>query len=387
MPTIVLDLNDRRPAWALPPWVSEEIRAALPEGWTLRVMETPADGSGDGMVNLDPELFEAAREAEIYLGYGVPAALLREGRNLRWVHSGAAGVRGSLTPEMLASPVLFTNSKGIHGPPMADTALGMILHFSRGLDFAVAAQARGVWNKDPFYAADHPLVEMASSTLGIFGFGGVGREVARRGTALGARVLAFDRGPEAFRETHVRFDEAVFYGSGAGRGRVGGASLGLPAEANRRSAGGVGMGGGPSGVEPLFGSDGFQRLLTESDFLVLTAPETPETRGKVDADALARMKPTATLINISRGRLVDETALLAALREGRLRGAGLDVFGDEPLGADHPLWSLPNVLVTPHVSAVSRRFWRRQTDLILENFRRYLAGERLLNLVDKTAGY
>ncbi len=370
MPTIVLDLNDRRPAWALPDWVPEELRDALPEGWTLRVMETPADGSGDGMVNLDPALVEAAREAEVYLGYGVPAALLKEGKNLRWVHSGAAGVRGSLTPEMLASPVLFSNSKGIHGPPMADTALGMILHFSRGLDFGVAAKARGEWDKDPFYAGDHPLVEMAFSTIGIFGFGGIGREVARRVAALGARVLAFDRGPEAFRDGGERFDEAVFYG----RGRTGRGETGEEPDP-------------PVGVEPLFGDVGFRRLLTESDFLVLTAPETPQTRGKLDADALAQMKPTSTLINISRGRLVEEDALVAALRAGRLRGAGLDVFSREPLPEGHPLWSLPNVLITPHVSAVSRHFWRRQTDLILENFRRYLAGERLLNLVDKEAGY
>jgi len=370
VPTIVLDLNDRRPAWALPGWVPEEIHGALPEGWELRVMETLADGSGDGMVNLDPSLLEAARDAEVYLGYGVPASLLRAGKNLRWAHSGAAGVRGSLTPEMLASPVLFTNSKGIHGPPMADTALGMILHFSRGLDLAVSAQARGTWDKDSFYTADHPLVEMAFSTVGIFGFGGIGREVARRVTALGARVLAFDRGPEVFREAGERFDEAAFYGRG------------------QMTKGDTGEDpGSPAGVEPLFGAEGFRRLLTESDFLVLTAPETPETRGMLDADALARMKPTAALINISRGRLVEEDALVTALRDGRLRGAGLDVFSREPLPEGHPLWSLPNVLVTPHVSAVSRHFWRRQTDLILENFRRYLAGERLLNLVDKEAGY
>jgi len=140
-------------------------------------------------------------------------------------------------------------------------------------------------------------------------------------------------------------------------------------------------------VEPLHGPDGFRHLLEESDFLVLTAPETPESRGVFDAGALSRMKPRATLINISRGPLVDEEALVAALEEGRLRGAGLDVFTREPLPEDHPLWALPNVLLTPHVSAVSRQFWRRQTDLILENFRRYLAGETLLNLVDKQAGF
>lgn len=347
MPKIVLDLNDRRPAWSMPSWVPEEIRGALPHGWELHVMETDADGSGDGMANLDPALLDAARGAEIYLGYGVPAGLLTEGRGLRWVHSGAAGVRGSLTPEMLASRVLFTNSKGIHGPPMADTALGMILHFSRGLDFGIAAKARGRWEKDLFYAADNPLVELAFCTVGVFGFGGIGREVAKRVGALGARVLAFDRGPEAFEASSPSFQ----------------------------------------GMEPLHGPHGFQRLLTESDFLVITAPETPETRGVIDAAALSRMKPGATLLNISRGRLVEEAALVSALTEGRLRGAGLDVFWEEPLPEGHPLWTLPNVLILPHVSAVSRHFWRRETDLILENLRRYLKGEKLLNLVDKAAGF
>ena len=140
-------------------------------------------------------------------------------------------------------------------------------------------------------------------------------------------------------------------------------------------------------VEPLYGDAGFQRLLRENDFLVLTAPETPESRGKIDAEALARMKPHAALINISRGRLVDEDALVEALTEKRLRGAGLDVFAQEPLPEDHPLWTLPNVIITPHVSAVTLHFWRRQTDHIVENIRRYLAGETLLNLVDKEAGF
>lgn len=374
MPVMVLDLNDRRPAWAMPDWVPSEIRAVLPPEWELRVMETPADGSGDGMVNLDPGLLEAARDAEIYLGYGVPAALLEAAERLRWVHSGAAGVGRSLTPEMLASSVLFTNSKGIHAPPMADTALGMILHFSRGLDLGVAAKARNQWDKDSFYAGDNPLVEISHCTVGIFGFGGIGREVARRCLALGARVLAFDRGPEAFGEGDDRFrDDAVYTRN---RGREGHREP----EADSPPA-------GFELVEPLHGPRGFQRLLEESDFLVLTAPETPRTRGVFDAAALARMSPRATLINISRGGLVDEGAMVAALRNGGLRGAGLDVFVQEPLPEDHPLWDLPNVLMTPHVSAVTPHFWRRQTDLILENFRRYLVGEPLLNLVDKEAGF
>jgi phosphoglycerate dehydrogenase-like enzyme len=356
MPKIVLDLNDRRPAWALPPWVQEEIRGALPDDWTLQVMETEADGSGDGVTGVSPELLVAVRDAEVYLGYGVPKALLHAAAALKWIHSGAAGVGSFLSPDLVESPVLLTNSKGIHGPPMGDTALAMILHFARGLDFGVRSKGDGLWDTDPFYRGDHPLTEMAHSTVGVFGFGGIGQEVTKRCLALGARVLAFDRGPEAF--------------SYSGRAPQG-AQVDLD----------------DPGLETLHGEPGFIHLLEESDFLVLTAPETPATRGRFNGVAFEIMKRQAVLINLSRGALVDEDALVHALREGAIRGAGLDVFQDEPLAPGHPFWSLPNVIMTPHVSAVTRGFWRRQADLILENLRRYLAGQSLLNLVDKKAGY
>jgi phosphoglycerate dehydrogenase-like enzyme len=296
------------------------------------------------------------REAEVYLGFGISAGLLKAAPGLKWVHSGTAGVGGSLTPEMVQGPVMFTNSKGIHGPPMADTALAMMLYFGRGLDFAVTHGAQGRWNTEPFYGAGHPLTEMSSSVVGIFGFGGIGRQVAQRAMAVGAQILAFDRDPVAFQ--------------GAGRMTMGSEpDLSDPA------------------LDALHGQGGLDRLLAESDYLVLTAPETPQTRGTFDASALGRMKESAVLINLSRGGIVVEEDLIQALRTRRLRGAGLDVFQQEPLPVDHPFWTLPNVLVTPHVSAVTRGFWRRQCDLILENLVRYRGGEPLLNLVDKRAGF
>ena len=128
-------------------------------------------------------------------------------------------------------------------------------------------------------------------------------------------------------------------------------------------------------------------LLTESDFVAITVPATPETRGMIGAPELALMKPSAVLVNVARGSIVDEAALIEVLRAGRLRGAGLDVFATEPLPADSPLWSMPNVLVLPHVSAVTPRYWRRETDLVLDNLRRYLTGRELRNVVDKEHGY
>lgn len=355
MPRVVLDMADRRPVWALPDWVPGRIREALPAGWELVVVEEETDGSGDGAGRVAPSVLEAAAGAEIYFGYGIAAELLRAGPGLRWVHSGAAGVGGSLTPEMLASSVLFTNSAGVHAVPMAETVLAMILHFGRGLDFAVDAQRRGEWDKEPFYGADAPLRELADTTVGLVGFGGIGREVARRVASLGAHVLALKRTAPREGET----DLAPVFG-----------------------AGGLG-----DRIELVHGEAGFDAVLRRSDVVVLCAPETDRTRGMMDGAALSRMRPGTVVVNVGRGRLLDEAALAAELASGRLRGAGLDVFSREPLPGDHPFWALRNVLITPHVSAVTRSFWRRECALICENVRRYLAGERLLNLVDKRIGY
>lgn len=341
-PAFVLDMRDRRPVWAIPDWAVEEIGRALPPGWAYRVMEGASDGTGDGSGGLKPETLAALPGARVYCGFGIPAEILRVGTDLRWVHSGSAGVRGSLTPEMRASPVIFTNSAGIHGPPMAETVLALLLHFARGVDFALAAQRAGRWDTDPFYAADTPVRELAGSTLGILGYGGIGREVAARVLPLGVRVLALKRRPG---------------------------------------------GEAPPGVELLHGEAGLDRLLAESDGVVVTAPDTPETRGMLTRERIARMKRGAVFINVARGGIVDEEALVDALRRGHLRGAGLDVFAREPLPEGHPFWTLPNVVVMPHVSPVTRGFWRREVDLIVGNLRAFLAGEALRNVVDREAGY
>jgi phosphoglycerate dehydrogenase-like enzyme len=343
---VVVDLNDRRPVWAQPPWFARELREALPSDWTLAVMDTPSEGTGDGSAAAHPAVLEAVRDARIYLGFGIAEDVLQAAPGLRWVHTGSAGVGSSLTPTMLRrTDLVFTNSAGIHAPPMAEAALGMILHFFRGFDFAVRAQAQGRWNTDAFYAPEAPLRELAASTVGVVGLGGIGTEVATRAVALGARVLGLKR---------------------------------------RSGAGDV-----PAGVEALFGAGGFERLLAESDAVVVSVPETAETRGMFDEEAFARMKPGAVFVNVARGRIADETALVAALRSGRLRGAGLDVFATEPLPEDHPLWALDNVLLTPHVSPVTDRFWRREAHLVLHNLRCLLERrpDDMHNVVDRQAGY
>jgi len=353
MPRAVLNMKDRRVLWAMPPWVPDRIRAAFGDDWELLTVGEETDGSGDGASGTSTDVLEAVRPSEVYLGFGIPTDVLEAGRALRWVHSGAAGVGGSLTPLMRERDLIFTNSAGIHAPPMAESVVGMILYFLRGLDLAVRDQRRRLWSTET-YVERRPR-ELAECTVGIVGFGGIGREVARRVATLGARVVASKRTPA--RE-----------GTGDLETVVGGGRLG-------------------DHIEVGHGRDGLDRVLRESDVVVITAPETDETRGMIDAEALARMKSGVIFVNVARGKLVDEDALAHALRSGRVRGAGLDVFAREPLPEDHPFWSLPNVLVTPHVSAVTLRFWERETALIVDNVGHYLAGEPLRNTVDMAAGY
>ncbi len=336
MATLVIDLMDRRPIWALPDRSRAAILSAVPADWTVQFMETPADGSGDGVQRAPPELLEAVADARVYMGYGIPPEVLTSAPGLEWVHSGAAGVGSSLGPEMLERDVLFTNSAGIHAAPMSETVLAMMLHFARGLDVAVRAQREGRWSAPEYWAADAPVTELGGSMVGIVGYGGIGRAVARRVAALGCGVVAVRRG---------------------------------------------------GGVGEVSAAEGLDRVIAQADYLVLAVPETPLTRGLMTRQRLFAMKPGSVLINVARGRLVDETALLDALDSGPLRGAGLDVFHTEPLPPGHPFYAHPNVLLTPHVSATTRRFWDRETDLITDNIGRFVRGEALRNLVDKTAGY
>lgn len=333
-------MDDRRPVYAMPAGVPSRIRNALPDGWELVVVDALADGSGDGSDAATPEALGAVSRAEVYLGLGIPAEILEAGPALRWVHTGTAGVGSWLTPAMLERDVVFTNSAGVFGPPIAETVLAFILHFARGLHIALPNQRIGAWDKQVFDGEEAPLREVAGSTVGVIGLGGIGREVAARCRALGAHVIGL-----------------------------------------RRTARDL------EGIEVVHGEEGLARLLGEADFVVVTAPETPTTVGLVDRKAMALMKPAAVLINVGRGRIVDEVALVDALEEGRLGGAALDVFTSEPLPGDHPLWSAPNTVITPHMSAYSERFWGRQLALILDNLERYLAGRPLVNVVDREAGY
>ena len=339
----MIDLASPRAAWRIPPSRVSEIRGALGTGWEVAEIAAPAVSDGDGAYGSgSPESIAAARGAEIYVGYGLPKGVAEAGReSLRWVHSGTAGIGGSI-PHLTGTKIVLTNSAGVHAEPMADWVIAAVGFFIRGIDRMVAAQRQGRWAKEDFTDGAVPMREFRDLELGVVGLGGIGSAVAKRALALGMRVSGVRRRPDR---------------------------------------------GGPSGIHWVGSLEQLPQLASHSDVLVIAAPHTKETAGALTRAVLERLPPHAIIINVSRGSLLDEAALLDLLERGRIRGAALDVFGTEPLPAEHPFWRHPRVLVSPHVSAVTTGFWERETALIVDNIKRYLEGAPLTNVVDLEAGY
>lgn len=280
-------------------------------------------------------------DADALCSLRMTSELFRAARRLNWIHSSAAGIGGLMIPEVLASDVLITNARGIYSPVIAEHTLGVILVFSRRLLDAYRFQLQHRWDGEALWSLKPSMGVVVGKTLGLIGFGSIGQEIAKRARALGMRILAMKKNPAV--ETEL--------------------------------------------ADRVFSLEARHELLRESDFVVLALPHTPETKHVIGKAELDVMKPTAYLINVGRGKLVDEAALLEALRENRIAGAGLDVFETEPLPPDHPLWDAPNVLITPHAASNFPEYWPRNRALIEENIRRFQAGEPLLNLVDKKQGY
>jgi phosphoglycerate dehydrogenase-like enzyme len=338
---IVVDLASVGAAWRIPPAAVQAIRDALGAGWELVEVVAPAVAEADGSRG-SPDAMTAARGAEIYFGYGLPAGIVAAARTtLRWVHTGTAGVGASL-PHLAGTGIVLTNSAAMHAEPIADWVIASIAYFARGLDWMRRAQTEHRWIRDEFNALHVPVVEFRDLRVGVFGLGGIGTAVATRALALGMTVAGVRRRPAL---------------------------------------------GGPAGIRWVGEFADLPRLAAESDCLVIAAPQTRETAGAVDGRILERLPSGAVVINVSRGSLLPEDGLRRALDSGRLRGAALDVFVREPLPPTHPFWDHPRILVSPHVGAVTSRFWEREAGLILENVRRYLAGSPLLNVVDQEAGY
>ena len=340
---LVVDLAATSKNWAITPEGEERLLRDTPPGWRVHLVRAATSSDGDGPPRPSDEVMQAVRDAEAYFGFGIPRLLFLEAKRLRWVHSAAAGVGSALYPEMVNSDVSFTNSAGVHAIPIAEYVVAGVLHFLRGLDFAIDQQRRTEWNKAPFVRLDSVLREMDTVHALIIGVGGLGGAAAQRLSALGARCTGVRRRVEL---------------------------------------------GAPPGFERVVGLDHLDAELPSHDVVVLAAPLTGETTELLTAARLDLLPRSAIIVNVARGAMLDDDALIERLRDGRLRGAVLDVFRHEPLASTSPLWQVPQVLLTPHVSPVSPgRFWPRQLDLFLDNWRRYSNGEPLRNVVDKHAGY
>ena len=264
----------------------------------------------------------------------INARHLSQAPKLKWVHSWAAGADNDLFPEMLTSPVVLTSSTGNGAIPLAEHSMLLMLMLNRNVPRWMHAQTEKRWDR-----FTHP--ELNGLTVGIFGLGNSGSDLALKAKAFHMRVLGLRR------------------------------NVGRTVE----------------GVDQMFSMDQFHEFLSASDFVVVTTPSTPDTLGVFDAAAFKAMKPGAYFICISRGGIADDDALLQALREGWIAGAGLDAHGIEPLPADSPFWSLPNVIVTPHNGATTPGTAQRSVEIFVDNLTRYVAGQPLRNVVDKQAGY
>lgn len=286
------------------------------------------------------EVREAIEEADIYFGSRLAPEDFRRARRLRWIHVPAAGIEKLLHPDLIESDCLITNSRGCMADAVADHTLAAILYFARGFDLAVAGQRARRW--EPVMERRMP-VELADLSVGLVGFGEIGRALATRCKALGMTVHAMRRQKGVNPFPHL--------------------------------------------VETMWGPDDLDALIDASDFVVLAVPVVPGTERLVGQRELMRMGPQRFLINVGRGPLVDEEALLRALREGWIGGAALDVFDQEPLPPDSPLWALPNLLITPHIAGRTPRYWERVVALFFRNVERFQAGQPLERLVDKRRGY
>jgi phosphoglycerate dehydrogenase-like enzyme len=319
---------------------------------TVLVLADPADPQLAMLADLpektgiavgnSPEAFErAAPDATVIFNWSGSRALLREvfamAPKVRWVHSRSAGLDSLLFPELVESPVPLTNGSGVFSLSLGEFALAAILYFAKDFRRMIRNQVAGRWEQ-------FDIIEISGQTVGIVGYGDIGRAVATRVRAMGMHVLAVKRhGPPL------------------------------------------------SNVDPLvdqiYSPEQRVEMISRCDYIVASAPLTEETRGMIGEAEFAAMKPTAVVINVGRGPVIDEDAMLKALTEGRIKGAGLDVFTHEPLPEGHPFYKLENVLLSPHCADHTADWLDQAMRFFLENFERFRKGEPLRNVVNKKLGY
>lgn len=291
-------------------------------------------------------------DVEILYTYDLPPSVQELAPRLRWIQLHSAGAEHVTENPVAESDIVVTTNSGIHATPIAEYVLASMLAHRWRVAMWTHCQRKGRWPEGRWNLYARP--ELRDATLGILGYGSIGREVGRLGRAFGMRVLALRRGTGRLDQGHV-----------------------VPGT------------GDPEGCIPerFYLADELHDMLSVCDYVVVALPLTPATTHYVGEAELQAMKPSAYLVNIARGSVVDEATLVRALREGWIAGAGLDVFEQEPLPADSPLWEMENALISPHVAGFTPRYDERAASLFAQNLVRYLAGEPLLNLVDMSRGY
>jgi len=314
--------------WRPKPAMAEALRKRWPE---MRVLHLP---------NYD-RLPEELPDTDIFVGYSLRAEQLKDAKKLKWIHSTAAGVKQLMYPELRDSGILVTNPRGVFSVPMAEHTMGLLFALARNFPDSVREQDRARWSQQEIWDKPQHLTELNGKVLLIVGFGSIGREVAKRAKAFDMRVWGVTR-------------------SGEGDG---------------------------THVERIVPATKLPDVLPDADYVLISAPETAETGHLIGAAQIARMKRGARLINVSRGSLLDEAALLRALESGALGGAALDVAHMEPLPAESALWKAPNLMITPHTSAVSDKLWERETALLVDLLERWFDGREMFNRVDFARGY
>ena len=290
---------------------------------------------------------------DVLLTFRLPHDAVERAPGIRWIQLLSAGADHALGGPLKGSAIPLTTASGIHATPIAEYTLGSMLAYAHRIHIAIRGQIRHEWIRSRNLTEN--MDEIRGRTLGIIGYGSIGRETARLAQAFGMKVLALKRSP-------------------AERADHGWCPAGL---------------GDPEGKIParFYGSDEREAILRESDYVSVTLPLSAHTRKFIGAREIAAMKPGAYLVNIGRGPVIDEAAMAAALKTGRIGGAGLDVFEHEPLEPESPLWDMENVILTPHVSGDSRDYLNKACELFVENLKRFAANRPLLNLVDPNLGY
>ena len=314
--------------WRPPADVGISVQRAFPE---MRVVHLTT------YEHIDDEL----PDTDIFVGYSLREEQFLAAKKLKWIHSTAAGVGQLMFPALREGSVVLTNASGVHSVPMAEHLLGLLLALARRFPSSFHHQLKRHWGQQEIWDDQLRPRELMGQTLLFVGFGAIGRETAKRVRPLGMKIWAVTR---------------------SGKGDPALADRYLPA-------------------------DKLEEVLHLADYVILAAPETPETLHLMNAKRLAAMKPTAFLINVARGTLIDEQALIETLKKRAIAGVALDVTEEEPLPSDSPLWTLENCLITPHISGGSDVRQHRGIDHFCDNLRAYLDGRPLTNVIDWARGY